>query len=250
MSLHIYDVSAHNSRTIPTCDLAFVKATEGRTYTSSAFGPQRNSALANAHAWGPYHFARPEESSAKDQCDRFLDVSQPKENNPVMFDLEASQIGQGPTNTWAKTFAERLREQLPYNKTILYMGSGYATNGTGKGLKDFFDYWMYPQYPAKYQTRRLNMTPWGIENLRAMNRSSVIPGRSLIASITNEWPAVAPWLPKGLTCGWTAVDLWQFTDNHSPGGLDASVSSRTLKDLTASKRESDQWQTWFLGTSG
>lgn len=224
--LRIYDVSAYQSTTVPTADAVFVKATEGGGYTSSKFKAQYASAKQRARHRGAYHFARPEASSAKSQCDRFLDIVDPAAGESLWLDLEASRLSQAKTHAWAVAWADRIRDQAPGITYGIYMGSGYATNNTGKGLAAEFPLWWYPQYPSAYQ---LAAGP-DLEALRARNRSSLISARTPIAAKTTRWPpAVEPWLPSGITFGRPRPEIWQFTDNLS--GLDASVSALTLDQL-------------------
>lgn len=196
--LRIIDVSAYQGPTVPSCDVVFVKATEGTSYTSSRFAAQWASAKKQASARGAYHFARPEQSSAVAQADRLIATAAPQPRDLLCLDLEASGLGQAGTNAWARLFGQRLRERAPGIRTVLYMGAGYASNGTGKGLADFYDLWWYPQYPSTART--------------------------------STWPSsFSPWLPSGLTCGWSRPHIWQWTDNF--GGLDASISPLTLDEL-------------------
>jgi GH25 family lysozyme M1 (1,4-beta-N-acetylmuramidase) len=196
--IHGFDVSAYQGTTMPTADFVFVKATEGASYTSAKFAAQWASAQKSTRVRGAYHFARPEQSSALTQADRLISVANPQPGDLLCLDLEASGLSQSATNAWARTFGSRLRERAPGIRTVLYMGSGYASNGTGRGLSQYFDLWWYPQYPSTART--------------------------------STWPTVfSPWLPSGLTCGWTRPHIWQFTDNF--GGLDANVSLLTINEL-------------------
>lgn len=233
--LHGFDISAYQPATAPSADFVIVKATEGASYTSSKFATQWASAGKNARVRGAYHFARPEESSAAAQADRFLSVVKPVPGEMVCLDLEASKLSQAKTNAWARDFGDRLRSKAPGVRTLLYMGAGYAANSTGKGLADHFDLWWYPQYPNAYQL----VAAADVEESRAANRSSAVPGRFPIAAAASSWPAaVTPWLPPGVTAtGWSTPHLWQFTDNHA--GLDASVTALTLPQLARSGGQPD-----------
>ena len=249
MSLrHGLDVSAFQAPdvldTVPAVDFTLVKATEGKSYTSSAFRRQYVRAATRAQRRGAYHFARPEESSAHDQCSRFLDVVQPVPGEIVMLDLEASKLSQAATNRWARDFGDDLRDQAPGVADWLYMGAGYATNNTGKGLAAHFTRWMYPQYPNAYQ---LSQTGPDVDTRRAVNRSSLVPGRVPIARSTTKWPpAVTPWLPSGISAtGWDRPDVWQFTDNYR--GLDASVSALTLDELAGGGGPAPEEDTMISG---
>jgi hypothetical protein len=225
--LHGYDISGYNSSTAPSADFVFVKATEGSSYTSASFAAQWKSAKSRARVRGAYHFARPEQSSYKAQADRFLDVVQPSPGEPLWLDLEASKLTQSATNTWARNWGDYIANLLGEQHDV-YLGSGYASNGTGRDLAKHFRHWWYPQYPAAYQV----VDDLDIELHLAQKRSSLHPERMPIAATTSSWPSsVSPWLPSGLTTGWTKPHIWQFTDNF--GGLDASVTALTLDQLAA-----------------
>jgi hypothetical protein len=185
---------------VPAVDFVIVKATEGKSYTSSKFAAQWKAAKSKAKHRGAYHFARPEESSAASQAARFLAVVKPAPGESVWLDLEASDLSQAKTNAWAKAWGDYIRAHAPGVTSGIYMGSGYATNNTGKGLAAHFDFWWYPQYPSTAKT--------------------------------SKWPtAVSPWLPSGVAAtGWSKPHIWQFTDNYG-SGLDANVTALTLDQL-------------------
>jgi hypothetical protein len=196
--LHGFDISGFQGTTAPTADFVFVKATEGSSYTNAKFTAQWASAKSHAKVRGAYHFARPEASSGASQADRLLAVAKAVPGEVLILDLEVSKLTQAQTNAWAKAFGDRLRARAPGVTTVVYMGSGYASNGTGRGLNQHFTWWWYPQYPSTART-----STW---------RTSF-----------------SPWLPGGLTCGWSKPHIWQFTDNF--GGLDANISTLTVAQL-------------------
>jgi hypothetical protein len=199
--LHGFDVSAFQGNTVPSCDFIFVKATEGSGYTSSRFAAQWASAKTRARVRGAYHFARPEASSGASQADRLLARANAVPGEMLCLDLEASQLSQSQTNAWAKAFGDRLRARAPGITTVAYLGSGYASSGTGKGLADHFDYWWYPQYPS--------------------------------TAATSTWPSsLSPWLPSGITTGWARPHIWQFADNFG-GTCDANISTLTTDQLAS-----------------
>jgi hypothetical protein len=193
-----HDISAYQGTTAPAVDFVIVKATEGKSYTSSRFAAQWKSAKSRAKHRGAYHFARPEDSSAASQAARFLSVVKPVPGESVWLDLEASDLNQAKTNIWARDWGDYIHEHAPGVTSGIYMGSGYASNGTGRNLADHFSYWWYPQYPSTAKT-----SAW---------RTSF-----------------TPWLPSGLTCGWSKPHMWQFTANFN--GLDANISTLTLDQL-------------------
>jgi hypothetical protein len=196
--LHGFDVSGFQGSTVPPADFVFVKATEGSSYTSGKFAAQYASAKSHAKVRGAYHFARPEASSGASQADRLLAVAKAVPGEMLCLDLEASKLNQSQTNAWAREFGDRLRAKAPGVTTIVYMGSGYASNGTGRDLNQHFDWWWFPQYPST-----ANTSTW---------RTSFSPS-----------------LPGGLTCGWKTPHIWQWTDNFA--SLDASISTLTLDQL-------------------
>jgi hypothetical protein len=231
--LHIIDVSAYQGTTVPAVDAVFVKATEGKGYVSAKFKAQYASAKSKAKHRGAYHFARPEESSYKDQVKRFLDVVQPVVGESVWLDLEASKLSQATTNAWARGWGDYMRDQAPGITSGSYLGRGYVVNNTGRDLSKHFDRWWFPQYPSAYQVMGLvagDQAAEEEERRRVANRSSLIPGRTPVAAMTTKWPpSLTPWLPATNTTGWKLPDIWQFTDNWQ--GLDASVSGLTLAQL-------------------
>jgi hypothetical protein len=231
--LHGFDISAYQTENAPDSlhgDYGLIKTSEGTSWKNDKFPAQWRRA---AEAWkvrGGYHYAHPELSTPKVQVQAMGPKGFFGKGNLAMLDLEASDLSMKRTNRWAKDFGLYLRDWFEGVRTVSYLGSGYATNGTGEGLAEFFDDWMYPQYPSAYQ---IAVGPPGptADELRAINRSSVDPRRRLLSAPKSTWPAtLSPWLPDGLTVGKALPDLWQFTD-HWPGGIDASVSNRTLAQL-------------------
>jgi hypothetical protein len=197
--LHGFDISAFQTSLVPTGDFVFIKATEGKNYTSSRFSGQWANAAKKKIIRGAYHFARPEQSSAVFQADRLIAMAKPELGDLLCLDLEASGLNQKETNAWAKAFGDRLREKAPQAVSVLYMGSGYATNETGRELSEPCALWWDPQYPS--------------------------------AKSTKTWPtSFSPWLPKGNTTGWDKPHIWQWTDKFG-GLLDANVSWIPVKQL-------------------
>jgi hypothetical protein len=251
--LRIIDVSAFqpkNWKPPAGTNGVFVKATEGAHWTSDSYTTQMDNARKATQFQGAYHFSRPEESTAKFQVDRFLSVSRPRAKTDIIWnDLEASKLTQKLTNAWAKEFAQRVREKFPENPLGLYMGGGYATNGTGEGLSDFYDLWWYPQYPSVYQLTAESEDFW-----RLMNRSHYTPDRLALSTASSVWPSTFnPWLPGGAkdNTGWEdGPDVWQFTDHHLPDRVDASISPLTVEQILRGHGPAPMKEdTWFLGTS-
>jgi hypothetical protein len=234
---HGYDFSAYQGNTVPKGAFGWVKTTEGTGYRNAKFDKQWASAQANWEVPGVYHYAHPEQSSPMEQIAMIASMVSPKAGrNQVMLDLEASKLTQKRTNEWAREFGTRLWERFPGVKTVLYAGSGYAMNGTGKGLANFFDFWCYPQYPNAYQIAPATFGVMTLDEARAINRSSLDPRRYRLSAPTAKWPASMGemWLPAAAKAntGWKdGPQYWQFTDHHSPNGIDASVSSLTVAQM-------------------
>jgi hypothetical protein len=181
-------------------DFVGIKATEGASGSDRYFSQNWARAKATGLVRIAYHFARPEASSAQQQADRLLFAAADAGPGDILcLDLEASELSQAGTNAWARAFGARLRERAPHVTTMVYLGSGYASNNTGRGLADYFDRWWYPQYPS--------------------------------TKSTTTWPsALSPWLPSGITTGWARPHIWQWTD-HFAGKYDANISNLTIDQL-------------------
>jgi GH25 family lysozyme M1 (1,4-beta-N-acetylmuramidase) len=223
MMLNGFDISAFQGNTAPAADFVIIKATEGSSYTSSRFSAQWKSAKTHAKHRGAYHFARPEASSAASQAAKFLAMVKPTRGESLWLDLEASNLNQAQTNAWAKAWGDYIRQHAPGITSGVYLGRGYASNGTGRGLNAHFDFWWMPQYPSTARTSTWRTT-------------------------------FSPAVPSPNNTGWKKPHIWQWTDNFN--GLDANLSTLTLNQLagggqpsptpTPSSKESDSW---FLATS-
>lgn len=181
-------------------DFVGIKATEGASSSDRYFSQNWARAKAAGLVRIAYHFARPEASSAQSQADRLLFAAADAGPGDILcLDLEESGLSQAGTNAWARQFGARLRERAPHVTTMVYLGSGYASTATGKGLADFYDRWWYPQYPS--------------------------------SKSTTAWPSsFSPWLPSGITTGWARPHIWQWTDKLA-GTYDANISTLTIDQL-------------------
>jgi hypothetical protein len=185
---------------------AAVKATEGDGYVNPTFATNWSRLADAGIVRVAYHYARPG-GSASSQAGRFLDVVRPAPGDVLCLDLEAGD-GQSSEhiNAWARQFGQALRRAAPSAALWLYVGAGWAANGTGRGLADTYDYWWMPRYA------------W-------------VPGTQ---HTWTSWTSVTrPPVPAGLTLGWSAPHVWQFTDNLATGqgGMDASVSAAPIAAL-------------------
>jgi hypothetical protein len=236
---HGYDFSAYQGNTVPKGVFGWVKTSEGISYKNAKFDAQWASALDNWEAPGVYHFAHPEKSTPAKQIAMISSMVALKAGkHTVMLDLETSELSQKYTNEWAVEFGEGLRDTFPGVSNVSYFGGGYATNGTGKGLAKHFDHWVYPQYPGVYRLAAGPGEP-SIDELRAINRSQLLVAyftRLLLSAPKSNWPTSMDemYMPSGAmkNTGFTPDRLiWQFSDNHTPGAIDASVSSMTAAEI-------------------
>lgn len=131
------DVSAYNPNVNWTAvkragyELAYVKATEGLTYTDSHFGCARLHAAAQAGLYvGAYHFAHPGRNSALAEAAHFRSAlahgcgSKPGRLIPTL-DLEVNHGLSGPQLVqWATDFCGSLQAHL-HRGCLLYTGPGF-----------------------------------------------------------------------------------------------------------------------------
>jgi GH25 family lysozyme M1 (1,4-beta-N-acetylmuramidase) len=133
------------------------KATEGVSLTDNQFKANwaklaRIDVVRMAYHYG--HPARDPERSA----DFFLDhVATIEPTDLLVLDLETSDgLSQATVNAWAKAWAAHVRKLAPGHSPVLYAGSAYMENKTGKGLNGPFGSWWYPRYPNAF----VDTTSW------------------------------------------------------------------------------------------
>lgn len=208
------DISHHQgnvswARLKTECGLTWgaCKATEGTGFLDDQFARNWPAMKAAGLTRIAYHFARPEKSSADRQVDYFLSVVRPAAGDVLCLDLEASNLTQAQTNTWAKRFGDLLRKHAPQCATVAYLG-GYAGNGSGANLSQHFDYWWFPRY------------------------------RTMQPVTAAQWPQTfSPRIPANTT-GWAAPHIWQWAASlvTSEGQVDANVSTLTATQLRTGPR--------------
>jgi GH25 family lysozyme M1 (1,4-beta-N-acetylmuramidase) len=130
---------------------AFIKATEGTTYTNPYFGADWAGAAAAGMARGAYHYARPSTSpsSAVHQANHFVSVTGPMHVSgalPPVLDLEESG-GLSPTQliAWTQTWLDTV-QRATGRKAVIYTYPNFwqtAMGNTGR----FAD---YPLWIARY----------------------------------------------------------------------------------------------------
>jgi GH25 family lysozyme M1 (1,4-beta-N-acetylmuramidase) len=202
---------------------AYVKATEGTTYTSGQFSQQYNGSAAAGLIRGAYHFARPDTSGAAAQADFFVDHgggwTDDGKTLPGALDIEYAPsgntcygLGKSAMVNWIAAFRDRYHERTGIYPTI------YSTT----------DWWI---------TCTGNYAGFG--------------GTSPL------WIANYGSAPTPLPNGWAGYTVWQTDD----GGIfpgDQDVFNGSLADLkafahaayTPPPAQSGTWPTVSEGQSG
>lgn len=120
---------------------AFVKATEGRTYTDSEFTTNRRRANAAGVAVGAYHFARPDRNAAASEAANFCVAVKslgPRDLRPVLDYEHKVSLSPAAQAQWIRSFNAVVRDHLGvwpmfYTYPAL-LSSLRATKPFGNGL--------------------------------------------------------------------------------------------------------------------
>lgn len=108
------------------CDFVILKATEGKTYTDTCFRLNIERALVQDKLVGAYHFARPENNTAKDEAVNFVKSVKPYIGKCLLaLDWEATAL-KYPVE-WALDWlleVERLTGVAP----LIYCSESYVKN--------------------------------------------------------------------------------------------------------------------------
>lgn len=126
------DVSHHNFATwdLINADFTIVKATEGRTYTDPSMVINSEKALAKSKYIGFYHYARPENNTAREEADHFSKkvnaIIKNRDCKPlVALDFEGNALHWQSVNEridWINTFVKYV-EELTGLQPLIYMSS-------------------------------------------------------------------------------------------------------------------------------
>ncbi|MFL6125131.1 GH25 family lysozyme [Actinophytocola sp.] len=175
---------------------AYVKATEGVTYTSGYFGQQYNGSATAGLIRGAYHFARPDTSSAAAQADYFIDHGGTWRADgrtlPGALDIEYNPKGatcygmsQSAMVNWIAAFSDRYRSRAG-RAPVIYSTTDWWSQCTG-------------DYAGFGATNPL-------------------------------WIANYSGTPLPLPHGWTSQTIWQYDDAGTFPG-DQNTFNGTLADL-------------------
>ena len=172
---------------------AYVKATEGSTYTSPSFGHQYTGSYSQGFIRGAYHFALPDSSSGTTQANHFVDHgggwSADGKTLPGALDMEWNPYGAacyGKTQTqmrsWINAFLDRYRAR------------------TGR-------------YPVIYTA-----TSWW---------DKCVGGDTSFAAKSPLWLARYASAPGTKPAGWSTYSIWQYATTP----VDQNVWNGTLTRL-------------------
>lgn len=172
---------------------AYVKATEGSTYTSPSFGHQYTGSYNAGLLRGAYHFALPDSSSGATQANHFVDNgggwSADGKTLPGTLDMEWNPYGAtcyGKTQTQMRSWINAFLDQYKAR--------------TGR-------------YPVVYTA-----TSWW---------SQCVGSDTTIATKSPLWLARYSSTPGTLPAGWGTYSFWQYTETP----IDQNVWHGTLDRL-------------------
>ncbi|MBC2874167.1 MULTISPECIES: glycoside hydrolase family 25 protein [Streptomyces] len=133
--IHGVDVSSYQSENYSVAgqDFAFVKVTEGMSYTNPKWVAQRDRARAAGLVVGYYHYVTPGSMSA--QADRFLGKIALRAGDVLALDWEESGVSCADKDRWLARVAAR----APGHRVVLYCNRDFwfhrdTTSRAGDGL--------------------------------------------------------------------------------------------------------------------
>ncbi|MEV0280100.1 GH25 family lysozyme [Streptomyces sp. NPDC050610] len=133
--LHGIDVSSYQSEKYPVDDIdfAFVKVTEGTSYTNPKWVAQRDRARKAGLVVGYYHFGSAGSMTA--QGDYFLGKIKLRAGDILAFDWESTSVTCKEKDAWLA----HVKRKAPGHKVILYCNRDYwlhrdTTSQAGDGL--------------------------------------------------------------------------------------------------------------------
>lgn len=124
--LHGYDISNHNYQfvsqaplTVRGGDFVWCKATEGVTFVDRTF--KSYMAIYDNMVRGAYHYARPENNSAKDEANHFLDtIWDVLEKGPMLLALDWEGRALDYPESWILEWMKTVEERVD-GKPIIYI---------------------------------------------------------------------------------------------------------------------------------
>lgn len=129
------DVSSYQPTDYSTkgLDFAFIKITEGTSYTNPKWVDQRQTARDAGMATGFYHFAR--SGSMSNQADYFLSKINLVKGDMLALDWEDAEVSNAEKDAWIKY----VQDKRPNTKVLLYCNTDFwlnrdTTSFAGDGL--------------------------------------------------------------------------------------------------------------------
>ena len=110
---------------------AYVKATEGKTYTDPKFYTNMNNGVNANVVMGAYHFARPDNNTASEDANNFINIASSYFGNgylPPVLDIE--EMGSytfSQLSVWVQDWLTIVENQTGV-RPIIYMNAYYASN--------------------------------------------------------------------------------------------------------------------------
>jgi hypothetical protein len=159
MALHGVDVSMYQNNWVPDSvdRFVFIKSTEGRTWSSTAYATQLGLARRAQLVVGHYHFLWP--GNAKEQAAYFVAKSDIKPGELLVCDWEDTKGGH-PSVADAANFIAEVKRLKPDNRVGLYCNKSawldtavkkgdflwIASWSSSAGVSDY-DFWQYTDKP-------------------------------------------------------------------------------------------------------
>jgi len=129
------DVSSYQSAKYSTkgLDFAFIKITEGTSYTNPKWVDQRKTARDAELVTGFYHFAR--SGGMKAQADYFMSKINLVRGDMLVLDWEDAEVSNAEKDSWIKY----VQKERPHTKVLLYCNTDFwlnrdTTSFAGDGL--------------------------------------------------------------------------------------------------------------------
>lgn len=183
-------------------DFAYVKSTEGATWTASTFVNQITGATAAGVLAGAYHYARYDNNSAATEAAHFLDVAGDYMTDgyarPVVDIEHPTSLTKAQVSAWTNTFCNAILDATGV-EPLIYTFVSYASTKLDSTVTQW-DLWMaqYPSSPAPQTGNPSGTAPWA----------------------TGAW------------------DIWQYTDSGTVSGISGAVDRNVFNGDTAAMNAS------------
>jgi GH25 family lysozyme M1 (1,4-beta-N-acetylmuramidase) len=189
---------------------AYVKATEGTTYTNPYYAQQSSGAKASGLYAGSYAFARPDGNDPVQQARRFLAMTNfvPDGHTlPPMLDLEEPYPGSGVTwicwglspagmIAWVTAFVGTVTAATG-ERMLIYTGASWWNQCTGNSTALaaellYVPYWTTTTVPGSLPAGWSAWTFWQYANSGSLPGDQDVFGGTLVQLATLAKPALAP----------------------------------------------------------